>query len=146
MLVTQSRPTLCDPMDCSLPGSSVYGILQARTLEWVAIPKSWPCSFQLLLSHVWLFATPWITECQASLSMFLLGLHKYVRLQSLFPTSTRPLGFVWVPLPCFPGLAIGCRQKAMVVLLFISFISLVSGMTVLNCLFSGLWKQFLIIF
>ena len=29
--------TLCDPMDCSLPGSSVHGILQARTLEWVAI-------------------------------------------------------------------------------------------------------------
>ena len=31
------RPTLCDPMDCSLPGSSVYGILQARILEWGAI-------------------------------------------------------------------------------------------------------------
>ena len=35
--VTQSRPTLCDPMDCSPPGSSVRGILQARVLEWVAI-------------------------------------------------------------------------------------------------------------
>ena len=33
----QSCPTLCDPMDCSLPGSSVHGILQARILEWVAI-------------------------------------------------------------------------------------------------------------
>ena len=33
----QSCLTLCDPMDCSLPGSSVPGILQARTLEWVAI-------------------------------------------------------------------------------------------------------------
>jgi len=32
--------TLCDPVDCSLPGSSVHGILQARTLEWVAIPFS----------------------------------------------------------------------------------------------------------
>ena len=32
--------TLCDPMDCSLPGSSVHGILQARKLEWVAIPSS----------------------------------------------------------------------------------------------------------
>ena len=31
---------LCDPMDCSLPGSSVHGIPQARTLEWVAIPFS----------------------------------------------------------------------------------------------------------
>ena len=33
--VAQSCPTLCDPMDCSLPGSSVHGILQARILEWV---------------------------------------------------------------------------------------------------------------
>ena len=32
--------TLCDPMDCSLPGSSVCGILQARILEWVAMPSS----------------------------------------------------------------------------------------------------------
>ena len=36
--VAQSCPTLWDPMDCSLPGSSVHGILQARILEWVAIP------------------------------------------------------------------------------------------------------------
>ena len=36
-LITHSCLTLCDPMDCSLPGSSVYGILQARILEWVAI-------------------------------------------------------------------------------------------------------------
>ena len=33
-------PTLCDPMDCSLPGSSVHGILQVRILEWIAIPIS----------------------------------------------------------------------------------------------------------
>ena len=37
MLVVQSCLTLCDPMDCSLPGSSVHGIIQARILEWVAI-------------------------------------------------------------------------------------------------------------
>ena len=36
----QSCPTLCDPMDCSPPGSSVQGILQARILEWVAMPCS----------------------------------------------------------------------------------------------------------
>ena len=40
VLVTQSCPILCDPMGCSLPGSSVHGILQARILEWVAIPFS----------------------------------------------------------------------------------------------------------
>ena len=38
MLVIQSYSTLCDPMDCSLPGPSVHGILQERILEWVAIP------------------------------------------------------------------------------------------------------------
>ena len=38
--VTQSCPTLGDPMDCSLPGFSVHGILQTRTLEWVAISFS----------------------------------------------------------------------------------------------------------
>ena len=39
MLVTQLCPTLCDPIDCSPPGSSVHGILQTRILEWVAIPS-----------------------------------------------------------------------------------------------------------
>ena len=46
VLVTQSYPTLCDSMDCSPSGSPVHGILQARILEWVAIPfsrgSSWP--------------------------------------------------------------------------------------------------------
>ena len=42
--VAQSCPTLCDPMDCSLPGSSVHGISQARILEWAAISFSTACS------------------------------------------------------------------------------------------------------
>ena len=37
-LVAQLYPTLCDPMDYSPPGSSVHGVLQAKILEWVAIP------------------------------------------------------------------------------------------------------------
>ena len=40
VLVAQSCPTLCDPMDGSVPGSSFHGIIQARILEWVAIPFS----------------------------------------------------------------------------------------------------------
>ena len=40
VLVAQSCPTLCDPMHCSLPGSSVHGIFQARVLEWSAIAFS----------------------------------------------------------------------------------------------------------
>ena len=38
--VAQSCPTLCGPMDCSPPGSSVHGILQARALEWVSVSFS----------------------------------------------------------------------------------------------------------
>ena len=44
-LVAQLCPILCDPLDCNLPGSSVYGIFQARTLEWVAISFSWDSSW-----------------------------------------------------------------------------------------------------
>ena len=55
VLVTQSCPTLCDPMDWRPPGSSVHGILQARILEWVAIPfsrgSSWPRN-QIQVSHI----------------------------------------------------------------------------------------------
>ena len=40
VLVVQSCQTLCEPINCSLPGSSAHGILQARILEWVAIPFS----------------------------------------------------------------------------------------------------------
>ena len=40
VLVPQSYPTLCDPLDCSPPGSSVHGFLKARILEWIAIPFS----------------------------------------------------------------------------------------------------------
>ena len=38
--VAQSCPTFCNPMDCSIPGSTVHGIFQARILEWVGIPLS----------------------------------------------------------------------------------------------------------
>ena len=44
MKVAHLCPTLCNPMDCSLPGSSVHGILQARILEWTAIPFYRGCS------------------------------------------------------------------------------------------------------
>ena len=39
-LVAQSCPTLCNPLDCSLPGSFVHGVFQARILKWVVIPFS----------------------------------------------------------------------------------------------------------
>ena len=43
--VAQSCPTLCNPMDCRLPGSSIHGISQARVLEWVAISFAWSSSW-----------------------------------------------------------------------------------------------------
>ena len=68
----QSRPTLCDPIDGSPPGSPVPGILHARTLEWVAIffSNAWKWKVKVKsLSRVWLFATPWTAAYQAPPSM-----------------------------------------------------------------------------
>ena len=68
----QSCPTLCDPIDGSPPGSPVPGILQARTLEWVAISFShaWKWKVKVKsLSRIQLFATPWMAAYQAPPSM-----------------------------------------------------------------------------
>ena len=66
----ESCPTLCDPIDGSPLGSSVPGILQARTLEWVAISfsKAWKWKVKIKsLSRAWLLATPWTAAHQAPL-------------------------------------------------------------------------------
>ena len=68
----QSCPTLCDPIDGSPPGSTVPGILQVRTLEWVAISFSntWKWKVKVKsLSCVRFFATPWTAAYQAPPSM-----------------------------------------------------------------------------
>ena len=68
----QSCPTLCDPIDGSPPGSPVPGILQARTLEWVAISFSnaWKRKVKVkYLSRVRLFNDPWTATYQAPPSM-----------------------------------------------------------------------------
>ena len=68
----QLCPTLCDPIDGSPPGTPVPGILQARTLEWVAISFSnaWKWKVKVKsFSRVWLLATPWTAAYQAPLSM-----------------------------------------------------------------------------
>ena len=76
-LVTQSCPTLCDPMDCGPPGSSVHGILQARIPKWVVIPFSRGFSsprycYNCKSSHwvnvhcgpaTWLQWVTWVTSC-----------------------------------------------------------------------------------
>ena len=95
-----SRVRLWYPRDGSLPGSSFPVILQARTLEWVAISFSnaWKWKVKVkLLSHVWLFAIPWTAAHQAPPSMgfsrqeywsgvplpSLVGLHRTVQFQLL---------------------------------------------------------------
>ena len=68
----QSCPTLCNPIDGSPSGSPVPGILQARTLEWIAISfsKAWKWKVKVkLLSHVWLLATPRTAAYQAPPSL-----------------------------------------------------------------------------
>ena len=68
----QSCPTLCDPIDGSPPGPAVPGILQARTLEWVAISSSnaWKWKVKVKsLSHVRLLVTSWTAAYQAPPSM-----------------------------------------------------------------------------
>ena len=68
----QLCPTLCDSIDGSPPGSPIPGILQARTLEWVAISFSNACKWKVKvksLSRVWLLATPQTAAFQAPPSM-----------------------------------------------------------------------------
>ena len=66
VLVTQSCLTLCDLRDCSLSGSSVHGILQARMLEWVAMPSSrgssWPRGQTCISCIAGRFFTIWATR------------------------------------------------------------------------------------
>ena len=75
LLLSQSCPTLCGPLDYSLPGSSVHGLLQARTLEWVAISFSrgsfWPrdptCISYVSCIGQWDFTTSATWEAKNSL-------------------------------------------------------------------------------
>ena len=72
----QSCPTLCDPRDSSPPGSPIPGILQARTLEWVAISFSnaWKWKVKVKsLSRLWLLVTPWTAAYQVPPSRDFLG-------------------------------------------------------------------------
>ena len=95
VLVAQSCLTLCDPIDCSPPGSSVHEILQARILGWVAMPSSRLAllgkpsvgSVQLF-SCVLLFATPWTATRQPSLSITnSRSLLKLTSIESVMPSN-----------------------------------------------------------
>ena len=87
----QSCAGLCDPIDGSPTGSSVTGILQARTLEWVAISFSnaWKWKVKVKsLSHVQLVVTPWTAACQATLSIAnSWTLLKLMSIESVMPSN-----------------------------------------------------------
>ena len=94
----QSCPTLCNLIDSSPPGSPVPGILQARTLEWVAISFSnaWKWKVKVkTLSRVRLLATPWTAAYQAPPSM----------------GFSRQEYWSGVPLPSLPGCKGGKKDK-----------------------------------
>ena len=83
MKVTQLCPTLCDPMDCRLPGFSVHGILQARILEWVVNPffrdSSWPRGWTWVFSSslslsIYIYMYKWLTYISYILEGWMLKL------------------------------------------------------------------------
>ena len=83
-VVAKSYPTLCNPMDCSLPGSPVRGILQARTLEWAATSSSRGSSWPRIeptspaLAGRFLISEPPVKPLNLSLFPFCVSVHLYV--------------------------------------------------------------------
>ena len=107
----QLGPTLCDPIDGSPPGSPNPGILQARTLEWVAISFSnaWKWKVKVKLLHcVQLLVSPWTAAHQAPLSMGFSRQGYWSGVPS--PSPPQPWGRVTYAVPTkFPWLPL-CRQ------------------------------------
>ena len=124
----QSCPTLCDPIDGSPPGSPVPGILQARTLQRVAISFSnagkWKVKMKSL-SRVRLFETPWTAAHQAPPSM------GFSRQEYWSGVPLPPLS-VWINIYCAYA-AISRRNRRMLVNVFIKF----------RCIFTC-WKWYCI--
>ena len=95
----QSCPTLCDPIDGSPPGSPVPGVLQARTLEWVAISFSnaWEWKVKVKsLSRVRLFATPWTVHGIFQARVLERGAIAFSELYYLFPAYFTRLFFFFI--------------------------------------------------
>ena len=114
----QSFPTLCDPIDGSPPGFTVPGILQARTLEWVAISFSnageWKVKVKSL-SLVQLFVSPWTAALQASLSFTISqSLLKLMSIESMMPSNNLIFCCPLLLLPSiFPSLRVFSRVSSL---------------------------------
>ena len=101
--VAQSCPTLCDPMACSLPGSSVHGIFQARVLEWGAI------AFSLLALN----STEDIFNNRIFLTAFACNITYSLRNEIIVLLQQKPWRRKWQPTPVLlPGKSHG--QKGLV--------------------------------
>ena len=95
----QLCPTLCDPIDGSPPGSPVPGVLQARTLEWVAISSSSAWNWKVKgksLSRIWLLATSWTAAHQAPPSIGFSRQEYWSVLPLPSPEGVR----IWLQLNC----------------------------------------------
>ena len=114
--VTSLLSILCEPMDSGPPDSSVYGILQARILEWVTMPSShfYPHSFQLLI-HVWHVETPWTVVGQASLSITnSWSLLKLLSIKSVMPSNHLILCHpLLLPPSIFPSIQIFSNESVL---------------------------------
>ena len=110
--VAQSCLTLCDPMDCSLPGSSVHGIFQAIVLEWIAIFFSVVVQS---LSHVQFPAIPWTAAHRASL--FITNSQNLLKLMSIdlvMPSNHLILCHLVLLLPSiFPSIRIFSNESVL---------------------------------
>ena len=117
----QSFPTLCNAIDGSPPGSPVPGILQTRTLEWVASAFSRIDNISVQfssvqsLSCVWLFATPWIAAHQASLSITnTQSPPKPTSIESVMPSNHLLLCHPLLLLPSiFPSIRVLSNESAL---------------------------------
>ena len=100
VLVTQSCPTLCDPMDCSLQCSSVHGVFQVRILEGVATRASDKCSLQSFLSRGPCWGAPptsssLFSGLKAALSNAALELSVRITYTEKIPAMSSVCVYVW---------------------------------------------------
>ena len=91
--VVQSCPTLSDPMDCSLPGSSIHGIFQARVLEWGAIAFSLPVSTHHFLKSFNLFFYGCAGSCCFSSFSLVVRHRQWLLLLQSMGSALRWVGF-----------------------------------------------------
>ena len=107
--VAQSCPTLSDPMDCSLPGSSIHGILQARGLEWGVI------AFSCSVAKLCLFVTPWSAARQPPLSSAVSqSMLRFMAIESVMLSNRLILCHPLLLLPSiFPSIRVFCSKLAL---------------------------------